>query len=95
VTDSIVIEGVGGGTITVSGAVLDRLVRRAAEEVAGVTVRKRGTSVKEERVAVSLTVRYGEVLPAAAEAVQQRVAEALRSACEVEPAVDVVVEELA
>lgn len=92
-TDALVIES-GGGTITVSGAVVDRLVRRAAEEVDGVTVRKRGTSVKGERVTVALTVRYGEVLPAVAEAVQQRVAETLRSACELEPAVDVSVEEL-
>jgi uncharacterized alkaline shock family protein YloU len=93
VSDELVLEG-SGGTITVSGGVLDRLVRRAAEEVDGVTVRRRGTSVTPERVTVGLTVRYGEVLPAAAEAVQRRVVETLRIACELRPAVDVSVEEL-
>jgi uncharacterized alkaline shock family protein YloU len=93
-SDALVLEG-SGGTITVSGGVLDRLVRRAAEEVDGVTVRRRGMSVKGDRVTVELTVRYGEVLPTAAEAVQRRVAEALRAACELDPSVDVTVEELA
>jgi uncharacterized alkaline shock family protein YloU len=93
VSDALVLEG-DGGTITVSGSVLDRLVRRAAEEVDGVTVRRRGTSVTPERVTVGLTVRYGEVLPVVAQAVQERVTETLHSTCELRPAVDVSVEEL-
>ena len=93
-TDALVLEG-SGGTITVSGGALERLVRRAAEEVDGVTVRKRGTSVTPERVTVGLTVRYGVVLPVVAQAVQERVAETLRTACELRAAVDVSVEELA
>jgi uncharacterized alkaline shock family protein YloU len=93
VTDELVLEG-NGGTITVSGAALDRLVRRAAEEVDGVTVRRRGTSVTPERVTVGLTVRYGEVLPVVAHTVQERVTETLLNACELQPAVDVSVEEL-
>lgn len=92
-SDELVVQG-SGGTITVSGAVLDRLVRRAAEEVDGVTVRRRGTSVTPERVTVGLTVRYGEVLPVVAQAVQERVTETLENACELRPAVDVSVEEL-
>jgi uncharacterized alkaline shock family protein YloU len=93
VSDELVVQG-SGGTITVSGTVLDRLVRRAAEEVDGVTVRRRGTSVTSERVTVGLTVRYGEVLPVVAQAVQERVTETLLNACELRPAVDVSVEEL-
>ena len=93
-SEKLVLDG-DGGTITVSGAALDRLVRRAAEEVDGVTVRRRGTSVARERVSVALTVRHGVVLPVAAAAVQRRVADVLRAACELDPAVDVTVEELA
>jgi uncharacterized alkaline shock family protein YloU len=92
-SEDLVLEG-SGGSITVPGGVLDRLVRRAAEEVDGVSARKRGTSVSRERVTVGLTVRYGDVLPVAAEAVQRRVVQALREACELEPVVDVSVEEL-
>ena len=92
-SDALVLEG-SGGTITVSGGVLDLLVRRAAEEVDGVAVRRRGASVNGDRVRVELTVRFGEVLPVAAEAVQRRVAEALRAACDLDPTVDVTVEEL-
>lgn len=92
-SDAIVLDG-DGGTIRVSGGVLDRLVREAAEEVDGVAVRRRGASVGRERVSVELVVRYGEVLPAVAEAVQRRVFETMRTVCELEPEVDVVVESL-
>jgi uncharacterized alkaline shock family protein YloU len=84
-----------GGTITIVGDVLDRIVRRAAEEVDGVKVRRRGLDVKDGRVTLPVTVRYGEVLAAAGEQVQERVAESLRSSCGLDPsAVDVSIEEL-
>lgn len=91
----------GGGTITVSPAALDQLVQRAAEQVEGVRVRRprRGLAVEaaegQARVVVPLAVRFGTVLPEAAEEVQRRVAEALQAMCGLEPAaVDVRVEEL-
>ena len=84
-----------GGTITISGHVVDRIVRRAAEEVDGVKVRRRGVDVKKGRVTVGLDVRYGEPLAAVGEDVQARVAESLRGSCDLEPAaVDVSIEEL-
>jgi uncharacterized alkaline shock family protein YloU len=94
VTDALVLTE-SGGTITIMGDVLDRIVRRAAEEVDGVKVRRRGLDVKEGRVTVPITLRYGEVLPATAEQVQARVAESLRSSCGLDPsAVDVSIDEL-
>lgn len=93
-TDSLVLSETGG-TITIAGEVLDRIVRRAAEEVDGVKVRRRGLDVKDGRVTLPVTVRYGEVLPVAAEQVQARVAESLRAACGLEgAAVDVSIDEL-
>ena len=93
-TDPVVVAE-DGGTITISGDVVDRIVRRAAEAVDGVKVRRRGIDVKNGRVAVGLGVRYGEVLPAVGEVVQARVAESLRAACGLDPAaVDVSIEEL-
>jgi uncharacterized alkaline shock family protein YloU len=94
VTDPLVVTE-PGGTITIAGDVLDRIVRRAAEEVEGVRVRRRGLDVKEGRVALGLDVRYGEVLPAVGEQVQQRVVDALSAACGLDPAVDVSIEGLA
>jgi uncharacterized alkaline shock family protein YloU len=94
VTDPLVVSE-PGGTITISGAVLDRIVRRAAEEVDGVKVRRRGVDVKKGRVTVGLDVRYGEPLAAVGEDVQTRVAEGLRGSCNLDPAaVDVSIEEL-
>jgi uncharacterized alkaline shock family protein YloU len=93
VSDALVIRG-RSGTITVPGEVLDRIVRRAAQEVEGVTVRRRGTSVKDSRVSVALTARYGEALPVVAEAVQRRIAESLQAMCGLDAVVDVSVEEL-
>ena len=83
-----------GGTITIAGDVLDRIVRRAAEEVDGVKVRRRGLDVKAGRVALGVDIRYGEVLAAVGEQVQQRVVDALWASCALDPAVDVSVEEL-
>jgi uncharacterized alkaline shock family protein YloU len=94
VSDPLVVRG-RDGTITVPGGVLDRIVRRAAEEADGVKVRRRGVSVKDARVTLSLEVRYGQVLPAVAEDVQRRVAMSLRGMCRLDPAaVDVTVVEL-
>jgi len=94
VTDALVVAE-EGGTITIAADVLERIVRRAAEEVDGVKVRRRGIDVKKGRVAVELDVRYGEVLSAVGEDVQARVAESLRASCGLDPtAVDVSIEEL-
>lgn len=93
-TDALVLTE-SGGTITIVGDVLDRIVRRAAEEVDGVKVRRRGLDVKEGRVTLPITLRYGEVLPATAEQVQARVAESLRASCGLDPsAIDVSIDEL-
>jgi uncharacterized alkaline shock family protein YloU len=94
VTDALVVTG-DGGTVTIAADVLDRIVRRAAEEVDGVKVRRRGLDVKDGRVTLPLAVRYGEALHTAGEQVQSRVAERLRSSCGLETsAVDVSIEEL-
>jgi uncharacterized alkaline shock family protein YloU len=94
VTDALVLDE-SGGTITIAGEVLDRIVRRAAEGVDGVKVRRRGLDVKDGRITLPLTVRYGEVLSTAGEEVQARVAESLRASCGLDPsAVDVSIEEL-
>jgi uncharacterized alkaline shock family protein YloU len=94
VTDALVLTG-SGGTITIAADVLDRIVRRAAEEVDGVKVRRRGLDVKEGHITLPVTMPYGEVLPTAGEQVQARVAESLRSSCGLDPAaVDVSIDEL-
>ena len=93
-TDALVLTE-SGGTITIAADVLDRIVRRAAEEVDGVKVRRRGLDVKDGRVALPVAVRYGKVLAAVGEQVQSRVAESLRASCGLDPAaVDVSIEEL-
>jgi uncharacterized alkaline shock family protein YloU len=92
-TDTLVLTE-PGGTITIGADVLDRIVRRAAEQVDGVKVRRRGLDVKDGRVTLPVSVRYGDVLSAVGEQVQTRVAESLRGACGLEPDVDVSIEEL-
>jgi uncharacterized alkaline shock family protein YloU len=92
-SDALVIRG-REGSITVPGDVLDRIVRRAADEVGGVKVRRRGTSVKDTRVTVALAVRYGDVLPVVGGDVQGRIAESLRAMCGLDAVVDVSIEEL-
>jgi uncharacterized alkaline shock family protein YloU len=89
------------GTITIAPGVLGRVVQRAAEETDGARARRprRGLDVDVEdgraRVSLELAVRYGVVLPEAAEAVQRRVSAALREICGLETSsVDVSVEEL-
>ena len=100
-TDPVVLKG-AGGSITVTPAALNRLVVRAAEIVHGASVRRPRRSVEvshaDDRATVSLelAVRYGEVAPEVALAVQERVAEALAATCGLEvERVDVGVEEIA
>ncbi len=92
-TDSLVVAE-PDGTVTISGAVLNQIVRRAAEDVDGVRVRRRGIAVKDSHVTVEVAVRYGEVLPAVGEDVQERIAETLRAMCGIAAAVDVSIEEV-
>jgi hypothetical protein len=88
------------GTITVTPAALQRLVISAAE--------LDGTRVRRPRRALTLTIagsraevflqvaaREGSVLPEVGRGVQERVADALRSACDLDVArVDVTFEEV-
>jgi uncharacterized alkaline shock family protein YloU len=89
------------GTITIPPPALAGLVIQAAEAVDGVQVRRgrRRLDVEvapgEARVRLELTARYGLVLPEAARAVQQHVADALTTMCAVRvESVDVSVEEI-
>ena len=90
------------GAISISHAALTQLVVRAAQAVDGARVRRprRGLQIEvagdRARVALQLTARRGAVLPELARAVQQSVAEALETMCEVRvEAVDVSIEEVA
>jgi uncharacterized alkaline shock family protein YloU len=71
------------GGVKVTDAVLTQIVVRAAETVGGVKVKrpKRHLEVDlaagEARVSLDLTIRHGTVIPEAARAVQDRVADAL------------------
>jgi uncharacterized alkaline shock family protein YloU len=87
------------GSVTVTAAVLNELVVRAAESVSGAEVRRGRRRLDIElaegraRVRLELSARYGVVLPRLARDVQERVADALTSMCGVEvEAVDVSVE---
>jgi uncharacterized alkaline shock family protein YloU len=89
------------GTITVTPPALAGLVIQAAEAVDGVQVRRGRRRLDidvvlgEARVRVELTARYGLVLPEVAREVQERVADALVTMCEVGiGSVDVSVEEV-
>ncbi|HET8894144.1 MAG TPA: Asp23/Gls24 family envelope stress response protein [Gaiellaceae bacterium] len=80
---------------------LAQIVVQAAESVRGARVRKRPrrkVAVEIEdgcaHVGLELAVEYGLVLPDVAHDVQARGADALRTMCEVEAAVDVSIEEL-
>jgi len=90
-----------GAGITVSHATLAQIVVQAAESVDGARVRRprRGLEVAVEggraRVELELAAQHGAVLPELGRAVQERVGEALRTMCGLEPAaVDVSIEEL-
>jgi uncharacterized alkaline shock family protein YloU len=80
--------------ITITDGALAQIVSAAAEQVDGVRVRRRGVAFEDGRVAISLAVSYGMVLPQLASEVQDRVAEALSSMCELQLEVDVSVDEL-
>jgi uncharacterized alkaline shock family protein YloU len=80
--------------ITITDGALAQIVSVAAEQVDGVRVLRKGVAFEEGRVSVSLAARYGTVLPRLARAVQERVAAALSSMCELQVEVDVSLEEL-
>jgi uncharacterized alkaline shock family protein YloU len=80
--------------ITITDGALSQIVSGAAEQVDSVRVRRRGVAFEDGRVSVSLASPYGTVLPQVAREVQERIAGALSSMCELEVAVDVSVDEL-
>ena len=91
----------GDGTITITPAALAQVVVAAAEQVEGARVRRqrRGldVAVEDDRasVDVELALRYGLVVPEAAQEVQRRVAAAVGRFCALDVVtVDVSVEEL-
>jgi uncharacterized alkaline shock family protein YloU len=77
------------GRIAVSPAALQRVVVRTAEQIDGVRVRRQRRNPRVEvgrdsaHVTVGLAVRRGIVVPEAARAVQQRVADEVGSMLEV------------
>jgi uncharacterized alkaline shock family protein YloU len=90
-----------GGSVRVSEAALNEIVRRAVASVDGAHLRKgrRRLGVELEagraRAELQLAVAYGCVIPEVSAAVQERVAETLARTFEVEvDAVDVTVEQL-
>jgi uncharacterized alkaline shock family protein YloU len=87
--------------VRLTDAAVTQIVVQAAETVSGVRVRRprRHLEVEidggEAHVTLALAVAYGSVLPDVARDVQQRVAAALGTMCEVSvTAVDVSIEEL-
>jgi uncharacterized alkaline shock family protein YloU len=89
------------GLVAVAPRALARVVVHAAEAVDGARVRRPRRGLRVEladggaRVVLELAVRRGCVLPETARAVQEQVAEALRTMFEVEvEAIDVAVEEI-
>lgn len=87
--------------VKMTDAALTQIVVRAAEQVDGVRVRRPRRRLDVEladgtaRVGVELSVAFGRVLPEVARAVQERIAAALGTMCEVRvSAVDVSIEEL-
>ena len=80
--------------VTITDAALTQIVVGAAEQAGGARVRKRGVELEGDRVAISLAARYGVVLPDLARDVQQRVAGALATMCELDMRVDISVDEI-
>jgi uncharacterized alkaline shock family protein YloU len=80
--------------VTITDAALTQIVVGAAEQADGARVRKRGVELEDDRVAVSLAARYGVVLPDLARDVQQRVAGALATMCDLDMRVDISVDEI-
>ena len=88
--------------VKVTDSALTQIVVRAAEQVEGVRVRRSRRHLDVEvadgsaQVAIEVAVVYGRVLPEVARGVQERVAAALGTMCDVSvTAVDVSIEELA
>ena len=87
------------GTITLTDGALEQIVTQAAENVDGARVRRRHTAIAIEgsgaRVSLELGVRFGQVLPEVARAVQEEVAGALGTMSGLTvAAVDIAIEEL-
>lgn len=89
------------GGVRVTDGALSQIVVQAAESVDGARVRRPRRRVEVEvegrsvRVELELVARFGAPLDELGRAVQERVAEALRTMCALEPfAVDVAIEEL-
>ena len=87
--------------VKVTDSALTQIVVRAAEQAGGIRVRRPRRHLDIEvgdgrgRVELELAVRYGSVLPDVARGVQERVAAALGTMCEVTvTGVDVSIEEL-
>jgi uncharacterized alkaline shock family protein YloU len=81
--------------VTITDGALAQIVVTAAEQVDGVRVRKRkGLEPQEGRIALSLAVPYGAVLPETARDVQAHVVDALQAMCELDVAVDVTFDEV-
>ena len=81
--------------VTVSDGAFAQIVVAAAEQVDGVRVRKRkGLELQDGRIALSLAVPYGAVLPETARDVQAHVVDALQTMCELGVAVDVSFDEV-
>jgi uncharacterized alkaline shock family protein YloU len=98
--DGYVIRG-PGGTISVTPAALQRLVVGAAESVDGARLRRprRALSLviagRRVEVSLELAARRGTVLPELGRAVQQRIADELRTACDLDVGrIDVAIEEV-
>jgi uncharacterized alkaline shock family protein YloU len=87
--------------VRITDTALSQIVVQAAESVGGARVRrpKRRVEIVVEgraaRVELELAARYGSSLQEVGRAVQERVAEALRTMCGLEPeAIEVAIEEL-
>lgn len=83
------------GTITVPEGVLVDLAVRAAERVEGVKVRRRrAVDIENRSVRLAVSVRRGQPLLELARDAQAEVVASFRSACGIEPTVDLSVGEL-
>ena len=92
---SLVVQG-ESGTITVPDAVLAEIASRAAESVEGVRVRRRrSVDIEARTVTLGLAAHRGEPLTSVGERVQDEVAAAFRTMCDLDLTVDVAIEELA
>jgi uncharacterized alkaline shock family protein YloU len=87
--------------VRITDTALSQLVTAAAESVDGARVRRPRRRVEiavedgRARVELELVVQHGRPLQELARAVQERVADALRTICGLEPAgIDVSIEEL-